>query len=451
MKMKFTSILRKVILEQSKYEILRAVTQPSTNKEGKKVKPKMTVDEYNALVAADPMSRLNNIDLASAEQKDFDKIKAGKYVQWLIKSFLNVIPDDYEVGQPGYDKALKMAKDRFMEDLYKVTNSLAKYEKFKQKLPQESREINKLNPDQLYDLVKDFSLEKTKASAEEKKEATQTYAHPGGKIVFRGLKWTVVEISDQSELGRDAACFYGGNHLESSKGETNWCTSSPGYDSYFKRYIKDGPLYVVIPTEYEGKRGEVSGLPAKRYQFHFPSNQFMNPDDRQQDLVSLLTGDMAELKNFFKPEFAKGLTTGGGTTFNVDGFNSGATGKFIALYGLEEMIESLPNTLTEIIITNKRGDTGVNIKIPESISKFQDLQMLMLENCIDSLPESICSLKKLKFLSPMFNPNLKNLPECIGTMPSLLFLNLKGSENVVVPESVKQNAYDMGSFWDFEK
>jgi hypothetical protein len=184
MKMKFTSILRKVILEQSKYEILRAVTQPSTNKEGKKVKPKMTVDEYNALVAADPMSRLNNIDLASAEQKDFDKIKAGKYVQWLIKSFLNVVPDDYEVGQPGYDKALKMAKDRFMEDLYKVTNSLAKYEKFKQKLPQESREINKLNPDQLYDLVKDFSLEKTKASAEEKKEATQTYAHPGGKVVF---------------------------------------------------------------------------------------------------------------------------------------------------------------------------------------------------------------------------------------------------------------------------
>lgn len=449
--MKFTSILRKVILEQSKYEILRAVTEPSTNKEGKKVKPKMTVDEYNALVAADPTTRLNNVDLATAQKQDFEKIKAGKYVQWLIKSFLSVVPDDYEKGDPGYDRALKVAKDRFMEDLYKVTTDLTKFEKFKSKIPQEARDINKLTPHQLYDLTKDFSLEKTKASAEEKKEASQTYAHPGGKVAFRGPKWTVIEISDQSELGRDAACFYGGNHEYSKRGETNWCTSSPGYDSHFKRYIKDGPLYVVIPTNYEGKRGEVSGLPATRYQFHFPSNQFMDPDDRQIDLIGYLNNQMSELKDFFRPEFAKGLTTGGGTSFSVDGFNSGATGKFIALYGLEELIQSLPNTLEELIISNKRGNDNTVIKIPESISKFQNLEMLMLEGCIDSLPDSICSLKRLKFLSPIHNPKLKKIPDCVGNMPSLIFLNLKGSENAVVPESVKANAYQFGELWDFEK
>ena len=76
--MKFTSILRKVILEQSKYEILRAVTEPSTNKEGKKVKPKMTVDEYNALVAADPTTRTNNVDLATARERVLADIAKGQ-------------------------------------------------------------------------------------------------------------------------------------------------------------------------------------------------------------------------------------------------------------------------------------------------------------------------------------------------------------------------------------
>ena len=46
-----------------------------------------------------------------------------------------------------------------------------KFERFKNRLPQEYRDINKLTPDTLYDQVKDFSLEKTKASKEEKKEA----------------------------------------------------------------------------------------------------------------------------------------------------------------------------------------------------------------------------------------------------------------------------------------
>jgi hypothetical protein len=63
------------------------------------------------------------------------------------------------------------------------------------------------------------------------------------------------------------------------RGETRWCTSSPGL-TWFDRYIKDGPLYVVIPNsprKFTGSMdlGEKSGLPAYRIQFHFPSNQFM--------------------------------------------------------------------------------------------------------------------------------------------------------------------------------
>ena len=87
--MKFTSILKKVILEQSRFELLSdALTKPSKDKEGNKVKPKMSREEFNKLVEADPTTRLNNIDLTSANSKELEKVKAGKYVQWLIKKYL---------------------------------------------------------------------------------------------------------------------------------------------------------------------------------------------------------------------------------------------------------------------------------------------------------------------------------------------------------------------------
>ena len=444
--MKFTTILRKIILEDTKYEILRAVTQPSTNREGKKIKPMMTIDEYNQLVAADPTTRLNNVDLQTADSKELTKVKAGSYVQWLIKNYLSPkterTPEDR-----GYAQEVIQMKDRFMEDLNKFTNDLAKFDRFKTRLPENSRDINKLTPDELYDLVKDFSLEKTKASKDEKKEASQTYAHPGGKIVFRGGNWTVVKITDQTELGRDAACFYGGNQLYTIKGETNWCTSSPGYDGNFKRYIKDGPLYVIIPTQYEGKRGEVSGLPANRYQFHFPSNQFMDENDKQQDLVQFLNGPMSELKDFFKPEFAKGLTVGGDKLV-IDGFNQGAIGKFIGLYGLDELIDSLPDTLTEFSVQNNDNNNTI-VHIPESISRLKKLETIMLRNCISEIPDSICELPNLRFIALMNNPKLTSIPDCIANLPKIYFVNLKGSNNVVVPESIKEKGSDYGEgLWE---
>ena len=59
--MKFTSILKRVILEQSRFELLSdALTKPSKNKEGNKVKPRMSKEEFNQLVQADPTTRLNN-------------------------------------------------------------------------------------------------------------------------------------------------------------------------------------------------------------------------------------------------------------------------------------------------------------------------------------------------------------------------------------------------------
>ena len=376
--MKFTSLLRTIIVEQSRFEVLfNALTKPSEDKSGAKVKPKLTKKEFIELVKADPTTRLNNIDIDTASSDELAKVKAGAYVQWLIKNYLNP-KTERQFGDNGYEKEVKQVKDTFMEDLYKVTDDLKKFERFKGRLPKEMRDINKITPDQLYDAVKDFDLTLASTTKAERKQAE---VHPGGKLVFDGENWRVVEIKDKGVVGKEAACFYGGNNQE-----TRWCTSAPGA-SWFDRYIKDGPLYVVFNPN-DTDVSPMTGLPKTRYQFHFPSNQFMDKDDRQQDLVQLLNGPMKELKNFFKPEFAKGLTVNGDKLL-IDNFSHGAIGKFIGLYGLDDLFASLPDTLKELQIQNKDRN-GIIINIPSDIARFKNLSMILFDNCINSVPESIC-------------------------------------------------------------
>jgi hypothetical protein len=443
--MKFTSILKKVILEeQTRFEVLLDnLTKPRKNKDGEKIKPILSKEEFFNLVQGDPTSKMNNITIDNV--KNYSKIKAGAYVQWLIKQYLNPKTESSS-DSDYYNTEVKIMKDRFFEDLYGVTNNLKKFDRFKTRLPENFRNINTLNVDELYDLVKDFSLEKTKASKEEKEIAKTTYEHPGGNVEFRGSDWTIVKIDDTSQLGKDAACFYGGNHLESPKGETNWCTSSPGL-SYFERYIKDGPLYVIIPNNWQGKVGEKSGLPSDRYQFHFPSNQFMDKNDRQIDLPGFLNSEGNEMKEYFKPEFAKGLTTGNGKDFEISSLTDGAIGKFISLYGFDDLIDSIPTTIQEFKITNNK-DNGLIIKIPNNIDRFSNLTTLLFDNCIDSVPSSVCKLNKLLFIGFPNNSKLTEIPECIADMPNLFVLNVQNSNNVVVPKKIEDSTtnYDSGIY-----
>ena len=96
------------------------------------------------------------------------------------------------------------------------------------------------------------------------------------------------------------------------------------------------------------------------------------------------------------------------------------------------MIDNLPATLKEFQIQN-RDKNDVTINIPESIGRFKDLNMVLFDNCIEHIPDSICTLPKLRFLALINNQKLTKIPECIADLPNLYFLNLKGSPNVKVP------------------
>ena len=438
--MKFTSLLKSIIVEQSRFEVLmNALTKSGKDKEGNKLKPKLSQKEFIDLVLADPTTRLNNVDIETATPEELGKIKAGSYVPWLIKHYL-LPKTETNPGDYSYERDVKRAKSVFMEDLYKVTDDLKKFDRFKGRLDKEMRDINKLTPDQLYDAVKDFDLTLATTTKAERKSAP---VHPGAKLVYDGDNWRVVEIEDKGMVGKEAACFYGGNNQE-----TRWCTSAPGA-SWFDRYIKDGPLYVVFNPN-DTDVSPMTGLPKIRYQFHFPSNQFMDKDDRQQDLVDLLNGPMKELKSFFKPEFAKGVVLGG-KELKIDSLSSGSVGKFIALYGMDDLMDNLPESLETIHIQNRDGRELINVELPEDIGKFKNLKNILTDKITFSkVPDSVCDLPNLKFLAIMNNPDLKTIPPCVADMPSLMFLNLGKSENVKLPKEITEKAENLGNgMWDF--
>ena len=442
--MRFQDLLRRVIVEQSRMDVLA----DKLTKAEKGKKPLLTPKELFALVMADPQTKVTEgVDVDNFDG-DFSVVKkVGPYAQWIIKTYLNQKPlniDEYDPNDKLIKNAIVAMKGQFMEDLYKITADLQKFDRHKGKIPSEFRDINKLTPEKLYDLVKDFSMEKTKASKEEKKIASQTYEHPGGEIVFRGPEWTIAKVEDKGQLGKDAACFYGGNQLEPSKGETRWCTSAPGL-SWFDRYIKDGPLYVIIPNTTEGKRGDVSGLPAERYQFHFPSNQFMDVHDRQQDLVQLLNGPMKELKNYFKPEFVKGLSKDAksGKELVID-YPRDASSKYVALYGWDELFKNIDPQTERIDFTNGSREP-LNLSFPKELANLKNLQTFYVENGLSKVPDELKDLKNLEFLSLPNNPNLKELPEWIADLPNLIALSVKGSNsNLKIPERLQQRFVENG-------
>ena len=443
--MKFTNILKNIILEDSRFTLLY---DKLVDKGGRKPEPgKIPFDTLKTIIFADPTTRapqslLQNIETLTPEQMEI--VKVGKYTQWLLKNFLK---PNIELGSGITDpnssavkQAVKEYRNLYLEDLYKVTDDLKKFERFKGQLPQESRDIAKLTIDSLFDLVKDFKLEKTKGTKQEKEEAKTTYQYPGSTIAFKGPNWTVVKIEDQGELGKNAACFFGGYH-EPDMGETRWCTSSPGL-SYFNTYIKQGPLYVILPND-SSDLGKKSGLPVERYQWHFQSNQFMDRHDRQVNIVEMLQGKLGELKDFFKPEFAKGLAKENGKRVDIV-YPESSAGKFVGLYGFKELFDNLPDDLEQLIIqTAKNIKETIALDVPESIGRFDKLQTLLLGGMVKSIPDSICNLKSVLLLSFPNNPQLTSIPSCIKDLPMLGFLNVSGS-NVKLPEELKDILHEEG-------
>ena len=382
-----------------------------------------------------------------------DKVKVGKFTQWLLKSFVKPSTQDLDqvgtsdVNSPEYKSTIKEFKRRFLEDLFKFTDLLAKFEKIKQYIPQEQRDINKLTPNSLMSIVVNLPEEirnkinkkEVKSKAREERKSNK-FAHPGAEIMFEGPNYTLIKIDGTGEPQREAAGWYGG-YYDYLNGESHWCTSPPN-SSYFLTYAKQGPLYVIMANDDKGKVGARTGLPQERYQFHFPSSQFMDRMDKQVNLVELLNGPMAELKELFKSEFAKGLVTGNGDKVEIN-YPQSAAGKFIALYGFNELFESLPQNIKYLLISNTSNE-NISLDVPESIGRFTNVEALLLVKLVKTLPDSIGNMKNLQFLTLSDNKDLKELPESLADLPNLSFLTVRNVPNLAIPPKLAEKLVEEG-------
>lgn len=442
--MKFTDILTRLIIEDSRFRVLYdKMVKPIGKPNEKNQKGIMSFDTLKNLILADPTTKLpQGMDRNSITEKDMDNIKVGKYSQWLIKNFvspkLSNDFNDYKVGTQEYKKAYEEYQRLFIEDLSKTTENLKDYEIAKQYLPQDQRDINKLTPRNLSDIIINFVLPEKKKKQTEKKEAKKTrsgFEHSGGEIIHQGPKWTVIKISDTGEKGKDAAAWYGG-FQKYKEGESNWCTSPPD-STNFSYYIKKGPLYVIFPNDDNGEVGNKTGLPKERYQFHFQSSQFMDRHDHQIKLVEELNGRMSEIKKVFKDEFKRNINEISEKNDKIElNYPSDTSSKYILLYGFDDLIKNLPKNLSIFNFTNNSNEK-VFFDIPSEIGNFTNLKSLMLSNVVKSLPESIGNLKNLNFLNLYNNKELKSLPKSLDKLSNLEFIHIGNTGITELPENIK--------------
>jgi hypothetical protein len=162
----------------------------------------------------------------------------------------------------------------------------------------------------------------------------------------------------------------------------------------------------------------------------------------KEDIALLNTPILKKTKEEFKPKFAKDLVTGGGNKVEIE-YPNGNASKFVALYGFEELFDNLPDTITNFLFNNKSTD-DFNLSLPKSISRFKNLEALLLMKCVSSIPEEVGELQNLSFLALPDNPSLESIPASVMNLPTLMFINLKGS-NPKLPEGFDERFNNEGT------
>lgn len=438
--MSFTSLLNEVreILEQelSRLDVMiDRYSKPKKKASGKVIPAKIPEDILIKLIIADPTSRHEG-DTEDVDPNVMDEIKiqkVGKYAQWIIKQWLGLQQKaqqeyDYDPNPNSpFQGKLNQLQELFLEDLYKTTEDLIKFDRFKSQIDANKRDINKItSTDELYDLTKNFSLEKattTKAQQKEKRKREEV------DYLYDGYRWEVVVPKSKA-----VSCDMAGAPL------TRWCTASDNWN-YYERYSGQGPLYMIRDkNDIVSSGGKGEGEPRPRYQFHFPSNQFMDQDDRSVNLESILSdgGELSELKPFFKDEFAKSLNKEFGDKVSIS-YPSDKVSRFISLYGFDEFFDKLPKSLNRFdfeksnrTIYGNRDNDVPSTPLHPKILDFPQLTVLHIEGILSELPEDIDRLSKLQFISIPNNPDLKKLPEAIADLPELQVLNIRNMPNLEI-------------------
>jgi hypothetical protein len=154
------------------------------------------------------------------------------------------------------------------------------------------------------------------------------------------------------------------------------------------------------------------------------------------DIALINMPGLKNLKQELKVKYAGQLATGDSSIVTISYPNDDSS-KYIALFGFDELFQNLPDTVSYLTIVNKSNDS-LDLEIPSSINKFQNLVALVLENCVKTLPEELGELENLMFLTLQKNKKLVSLPESLADLELLELVALTESNpNIIIPERLK--------------
>ncbi len=206
-------------------------------------------DTYYSKIPFQIFKKIINTDPTTTTEK------MGMYSKWLLNLYAS---DNLRLP---------------LEDLYKATEYLKLFHKFKHTLPVEQRNINNIKS------LPDFAIlvEPFREPAPEFLSSTENKEKAFVKS-FKNYDLYIPTTYEQSrDLGRN----------------TRWCTaadSGEGLYNYIK-YEKKGILYILISKEDE----------INKFQFHFEERQFMDKFDKEIILMDFFDSN-SDIKKYFKPQ-----------------------------------------------------------------------------------------------------------------------------------------------------
>jgi hypothetical protein len=160
------------------------------------------------------------------------------------------------------------------------------------------------------------------------------------------------------------------------------------------------------------------------------------------DIAILNLPGMTKLKEEMKSKFATDFQSGDNVTIKIPAQKEG---KYIALYGFDELIRNLSSNVKffEIICTEKNY---AQYDLPsEFCDRFTQLETLVMENIVSSIPDNISNLRNLTVLNLKGNQKLLTLPSSILKMGNLDMVILRNApEAFTPPQGFEEYFEDMG-------
>lgn len=229
----------------------------------KRLYPQIEDQDFNRLIRLDPTFNPT-------------RDSVGTYGKWILKLFTK-----HQLNNEGH-----------------VTDVLRRFEENKRQLKE--KDINRFKTiDELDAYLNDENnynqLSNRQALRQTQNAVRKTDISVDATKVFEDSAWEVWTPNTY-----EASCKLGQG--------SRWCTATTDSDYYYKYYTRQGPLFILI-DKYDRNN---------KYQFHFPSAQFMDKEDESIDPFDDILDNDTDLREFFRPYILESWNLPKDITFDED-------------------------------------------------------------------------------------------------------------------------------------